>query len=105
MKLSKEVVDLESIKKLNFYEEYERITSLDPEFAKIIEYYENKIIEIANQKFGTIELTNKAGENVLLLPSDQVMRLFHSFALNIHRLMEVQAEIDIVERECGTKED
>lgn len=97
MKLSKEVVDLESSKRLSLSKEFKRITESDPEFAKIIEYYEEQIVRLA--------LTNKAGEDSLVVKAEQATNLLHRFALNIYRIMCVQAEIDEVEKECGTKEE
>lgn len=105
MKLSKEIIDLECSKKLNFNKEFQRITESDTEFAKILEYYEDEIVKLSKQDFGTLSLTNKAGEEYVLVRADQMTNLVHRLALNLYRILTVQAEIDEVERECGTKED
>ena len=87
MKLSKEIIDLECSKKLNFNKEFKRITESDPEFAKILEYYEDEIVKLSQQNFGTLSLTNKAGEEYMLVRADQVTNLMHRFALNLYRTL------------------
>lgn len=105
MKISKTVVDLECQNQLDFNKEFDRITQSDPEFANIIQYYEDEIVKLAYKDPVRLTLTNKAGEDSVLLRSDPVTNLFHRFALNIYRIMSVQAELDEVEKECGTKEE
>lgn len=104
MKLSKEVVDLESdVELIDFNQEFNRITGEDPEFAKILEYYEDQAIKSAENYFGKLSLINRAGNESLLIRSERVINILHRLALNLHRIMSAQAEIDEVERECGMK--
>jgi hypothetical protein len=106
MKLSKEIVDLECSKPLNFYQEFLRITNEDPEFAEILEHYEDEIAKNIEFENGSrITYTDKDSVDSYLIKSDVANRIVVRAMLNLYRIMSVQAEIDQVERECGTKEE
>lgn len=102
MRLSKEVVELESQEtRMNFDEHYRQVMENDPAFASVLDTFQDMMAEKCKNYYGTIAVTNHAGEESQFISVANATEVLNKAALSIYYLMGVQAEIDETERECG----